>query len=264
MGMGNNKQLKIPIIGKTIGLIFQGLENFETIAEHFPAVDPGGPPDFEISVLGGAAVSADPDMPLRLDGHGEYAGGLDLVHRKGWVRLTGSWPADGLANFLRQAALRLVYEDGGAVIHGACVVRGGDAFIFFGPSGAGKTTVCELSEGCEVANDDLTAILKRDSRLQAWGLPRAKRFPSISSRSGPFGVRALFRLAQDARTFLEPMPASLALARLTALPKQPDDGQAEQTLRIMSDLANAVPCYTLHFTKSRDFWDCIEAELGVE
>ena len=261
--MATTRQFKIPIIGKTIGLIFQGLENFEMVARHFPAVDPGGAPDFEISVLGGDALPADPDMPLRLDGHGEYAGGLDLVHRKGWVRLTGSWPADGLANFLRQAALRLVYENGGAVIHGACVVRGDDAYIFFGPSGAGKTTVCGLSEGCEVANDDLTAVLKCGARLQAWGLPRAKRFPSISSRSGPFAIRALFSLAQDTRTFLEPLPAALALARLTALPKQPGEGQAEQTLRIMAELADAVPCYTLHFTKSRDFWNCIEAELGV-
>lgn len=260
MSREQNSELRIPIIGKTVRLIFQGLENIEAFESHFLPAPSKSDIDFEVRVFTRDVELV--DMPIRLDGHGEYTGGLDLASRKGWVRLTGHWPADGLANFLRQAALRLVLEAGGAVVHGACIARRDEAFLFFGPSGAGKTTVCTLSDGFEVANDDLTAILKSGDRLQAWGMPRAKRFPSLSDRAGPFGVRGVFKLAQDTRTFLEPLPAALALARLAALPKQFGDGQPEQALHVLTELVKTVPCYILHFTKSRDFWDCIEAELG--
>ena len=262
MSRGKNSELRIPIVGKTVRLVFQGLENIGAFEAHFPPAVSCDGDDLDVRVLTRDDQPA-PDMeaPIQLDGHGEYIGGLDLACRKGWVRLTGQWPAEGLANFLRQAALRLALRQGGAVVHGACIVRRDEAFIFYGPSGAGKTTVCTLSDGFEVANDDLTAILKSGERLEAWGMPRAKRFPALSGRTGPFRIRAVFKLVQDTQTFLEPLPAALALAQLAALPKQFSDGQAEQALHVLSDMVKTVPCYALHFTKSRDFWACIETEL---
>lgn len=182
-----------------------------------------------------------------LDGEGEYVAAFDLAARRGVIRLTGAAPALALANFIRRIFARLVIEHNGAVFHSACVVRkspvfrrrsesyGGQiakadgAYIFFGQSGAGKSTVCQLSQGqaiaghalakrcawLRVASDDLTVVRMLGGRLLAWGLPSFQA-PPFQLSTGPFPIRAAFTLVQARRNFLRRLAAPAALAGMLA------------------------------------------------
>ncbi|HYH46069.1 MAG TPA: hypothetical protein VEG34_10305, partial [Thermoanaerobaculia bacterium] len=97
--------------------------------------------------------------------------GLDLVGRLDWrPALRGAlWTSVGAGdrfpgifeNFCRVLVAYRLHELGGAVIHGAAVVDGGEALLFAGPSGAGKSTVSRmaLERGLALLSDDLNALL---------------------------------------------------------------------------------------------------------
>src|SRR5262249_30219512 len=77
----------------------------------------------------------------------------------------------GVENFLRPLLAEAILERGGMLLHGAGVVSGGRAHIFFGPSGSGKTTVTHLSPDHVVLSDDLTLVIAADDGYRAAGIP---------------------------------------------------------------------------------------------
>src|SRR5262249_12282362 len=109
--------------------------------------------------------------------HGERSvclAGLHLMARLDWTpnlspNLGGAlWTSEegelfpGIGeNFLRVLVAYRLLELGGAVLHSAGVADGDGAFLFLGPSGAGKTTLSRQSEaqGRTVLSDDLNALL---------------------------------------------------------------------------------------------------------
>jgi hypothetical protein len=246
-----------------------------------------------------------PNETCRLDGEGEYVAAFDPSARRAVIRLTGSSGSDAilaLANFIKRIFARLIIDNNGAIFHSACVVRkrpgfakgyaeASGAHIFFGKSGAGKSTVCELSRGAaiarhalRVASDDLTIIRLMGGRMLAWGLPafggRAQRVasarfiprcagggqrlrssPYLLSR-GPFPIRAAFTLVQDNRHFVKRLRPTAAMAGMLALPADlSDPDPIAKTIDLLTRLVQSVPCYELHFKKDRAFWDDIDAEV---
>lgn len=63
-----------------------------------------------------------------------------------------------LRNAIKQIFLVRLVHRGGLALHAASVVVKQQAFVFFGPSGVGKTTLCRAHERSEVLNDELTVI----------------------------------------------------------------------------------------------------------
>ena len=66
---------------------------------------------------------------------------------------------------------------GGFLIHGASIVRDGQAYIFFGKSAAGKSTLAAMSPEGQVISDDLTLVLPTESGLVVAGSPGLLRLP---------------------------------------------------------------------------------------
>lgn len=207
-----------------------------------------------------------------LDGEGEYVAALNPAARHGVIRLTGlpghSATAEpgsdatlALANFIRRIFTRLVIDHNGAVFHCACVVRNGAAHLFFGKSGSGKSTVCELSRGDTIASDDLTVVRVVSGRMLAWGLP-AFRSPPYQLSQGVFPIRAAFTLVQDSRNFIKRLGAASALAGLLTFPSDlSEPEQVGKIIDLLTRLVHTVPCYELHFSKDPMFWNAIDAEL---
>jgi hypothetical protein len=195
-----------------------------------------------------------PDEYL-LDGYGEYTGTLDLKSGRGTISLTGSGGLDAFLNCLRQVYARTIIARGGAILHAACVVKNKRCYIFHGPSGAGKSTLCELSNGCTIASDDLTAVRKLDGKFLAWGLP-ARTHSSFSP--GPYPITGLFQLRQSATVRVLPVtPAKTAAAILTIPGFAVTRQQVANMLDLISELADRIPCWELHFRKDASFWNCI-------
>src|SRR2546422_5182960 len=86
------------------------------------------------------------------------------------VRSEGDLFERGLENFLRVLTASFVLDRGGFLLHAAAVVRGGRAYVYFRPSGSGKTTVTDLSPGGLVLSGDLTLVVHNNGRQEAAGI----------------------------------------------------------------------------------------------
>lgn len=208
----------------------------------------------ELHVTNGMAIS----------GEGEYEGYFDIRNKKGGVVLLGGNNEFILANFLTRVFSLLVSARSGLMIHGACLIRNGQAYIFHGVSGAGKSTACSFSPDCAIASDDITAVRKLGRRYLAWGIPQLGRFP-IPEKHGPCTIAGFFRLIKDPEVSIHRISGAQAAAGMLALQeKQLTPQNIRKMLVLLADLADHAPCYELHFRKDATFWHCIDKIKGSE
>jgi hypothetical protein len=190
----------------------------------------------------------------------DFAGEISLTEGRGSLRLGLQGAEEGVEYFLRVAAALLAFEAGGLLFHGAGIVRSGWAFVFFGASGSGKTTVARLSPRDEILNDDLLVLLPAEAGWQAHATPfwnptqehpRAQHAP----------LAGLFRLAQDCQVFLEPLSRGQALAEVVASAPviAADAGRSAALMQRAAALIQAAPLYRLHFLPDASFWPLVEA-----
>lgn len=164
-------------------------------------------------------------------------------------------------NFLRVVFAHMAIERGAMLLHGAGVVRDGKAWIFFGPSGAGKTTVTTLSGGAHVLSDDLVMIVPGEAgRFAACSVPFRGLLtpPATVDRCFPLG--GMFRLVQDTEDRIEPLELPLAVGALVqSLPFVTEGASAmPAVLGVASAVASSVPVSRLHFRKGPGFWKVID------
>lgn len=147
----------------------------------------------------------------------------------------------------------------GVMIHGASVVSEGNAYLFFGVSGAGKTTTARLSAPRTILSDELT-ILRRDGEgYRAYGTPFWGELQKNGDNvSAP--LTGLNMLTKDSSVFLEPvspkfamqalMPCVLFFARERKLVNAAVD-------RVV-DIVGRVPANKMHFLPDNSFWRLFE------
>jgi hypothetical protein len=221
---------------------------------------------------GNALKTRQTGWEILIDGYGEYTAVFDMKTRSGLITLAGEPRAEIALNCIRQICARVIIEEGGLVLHAACVVRNASAFVFVGKSGAGKSTVCSLSPHCQIATDDTTVVRRRDGKFVAWGMPACPPSggagrPGTGSfkppaDSGPFEITAIFKLVKDKTVRLVPMSGATATAGILALPFFSSEAETVgKMLELVRDLTDCVPCYELHFRKDPSFWKCIEKEM---
>jgi hypothetical protein len=159
-------------------------------------------------------------------------------------------------NFLRVVFAHLTLGRGGLLLHGAGLVRDGRAFVFFGPSGAGKTTVTALSPGCRVLSDDLVLIARSGPGFAASSVPfRGLATPPATSEA-LHPLAGLYRLVQAREDRLEELSRPRAVGEVVAsLPFVSETAEAApRILEVVSEVAAAVPVRRLHFRKDPGFW----------
>ncbi len=184
---------------------------------------------------------------------------LDRPLRCGlWTRPSRSDEFAGpLENFLRILLAYLLLTLGGALIHSAAVVDRERAFVFFGHSGAGKTTVARLSvsEGLTVLSDDMNALLPSEGSVRVHEVPFAGDFAGDGT-GRTFPAQALIRLRQDSCNRLENLGrAETAAGLISCAPfVNRDPYRALQLAARLEDLAGRVPAHTLMFAREGGFW----------
>jgi hypothetical protein len=198
-----------------------------------------------------------------------YTGRIDVKDNRGQLNLSSKQPVEDIDYFIRVVCALLAFENRGVMFHAAGVIREGRAFLFFGHSGAGKTTVARLSAGGLILNDDLVVLLPRGGSAEpknSW-IAHATPFwnpTQVKPSSESAAVAGLFRLVQDREVFLEPMGKGQALAEfLSNIPVIPDDPQRnitliDRSLRLLDD----VPAFRLHFLPDDSFWKIILDWIG--
>lgn len=122
----------------------------------------------------------------------EAPGFFDLKTRP-W----GSW-GKSLGNFLEAMALpHCLGLRGRLVFHCAYLLYQGEAILFTGRSGIGKTTQANLwveNKKARIINGDRGVLSIEKGRLRVWGLPFSGSSPHCLNHSAP--VRAIIRLSQ--------------------------------------------------------------------
>jgi hypothetical protein len=124
----------------------------------FPLFVVDDAPDFLVKVQAGDAplsswrvsrvehVAVEGDVPVVHMRLTEWDATIDLERRVADATLEGAWTG-ALDSFFKTLVQLLALHDGtAAMFHGSSVVMDGAGYLFVGRSGAGKTTVADLSE----------------------------------------------------------------------------------------------------------------------
>jgi hypothetical protein len=194
--------------------------------------------------------------------------GLNLVGRLDWrpVLRGALWTPIGggdrfpgiFENFCRVLVAYRLHEMGGAVIHGAAVVDNGEALLFAGRSGAGKSTVSRmaLERGLTVLSDDLNALLPGPILA---GLPFTGDLENGGGPRAHYPLRALLRLEKDTEDRLRPLGRAETAACLLACSPfvNADPGRHAALLSTLLDLMNRVPAYALRFSLTGRMWSIL-------
>ncbi len=136
------------------------------------------------------------------------------------------------------------------VVHGAGIVVDGRGYVFFGPSGIGKTTISRLwrNEGAALLNDDRVAIFKaKDGSWHLGGTPWHGEEPKVSPECAPLG--GLVRLRQSPSTSLREMDAGEGISELLACALIPffSRDAIERAVDLFSELPDTVPLLEFSF-----------------
>ena len=104
-----------------------------------------------------------------------------------------------IENFLRLlVAYRLLHSDG-LLLHSAAIVVEDKAYVFYGVSEAGKSTLSEMAyaAGCEVISDDLNAVLLSADGIRVRKLPFTGTFSGSNSKRQSYPLGGLYKLRKS-------------------------------------------------------------------
>lgn len=170
-----------------------------------------------------------------------------------------------LDNVMRYVVARLALDHGGFALHAATMLHQGRAFLFAGPSGAGKTTAMKLSAPAVRLGDDFALVVPDAGRWYAPALPfdNAERVVG-QPPAGLLPAAGIWRLYQSERPRVETPAPGLAAASLMgcaafpwAVPKQA--GALLDHVRAF--LAEAHFAH-LHFDKTAPLVEMLLRDLG--
>lgn len=192
------------------------------------------------------------------------AGWFDTGLRQGEILVSrGTYEPElrALENYIRCALAWCAIERGGALVHGASLVRGGKAYLFYGESGAGKSTLAAVDTRGRVVSDDLSLLLPRaGGGLDLIGTPFRGTYEAGAPVLGRFPLVAGFRIVQGVRAEVRPASRPLVFGQLVgnltfvaeAFRDRPDLFAAVETAFA------EVPLFHLHFRKDDSYWDAID------
>jgi hypothetical protein len=182
------------------------------------------------------------------------------------------WDPESGAGKLRQSAnpysidgvLRILHtlvlaRQGGFLLHAASAIRNGGAFLFFGRSGAGKTTIIRSAPpGVTLLTDEISYVRRDTEGYVAHGTPFTGELARLGENvSAP--VEALYHLAQAPRNRLTLMkPAAAARALLESVLFFADDPElVKLVFQSACDIVGRLRVYQLEFTPDQRVWDLI-------
>jgi len=164
-------------------------------------------------------------------------------------------------SLLRFLCSLLLLKQGGLLLHASGVIQNRRAWVFCGPSDAGKTTIARLAGARRVLNDETVAILKHGRGYMAYATP-------FFGEGGPVMAEAQARASLRGMCFLhkakefahQQLTASQAVERAFSqvfLPKR-DHTVAAGILDSLADFAGRVPCYDLFFRAHPELWGYLD------
>jgi hypothetical protein len=257
--------LSIGIAGLRSAVVTRDPDITTLVRERFQGFLSSAPAAWRIEFGPSGGLPFSEDVVVRRDGgparfsvrRHDFAGVVDVVARTADVTLASSDEVS-LNSFLRVLYSLALVETHGLVVHAAGLVRDGGAYLFCGPSGAGKTTVARLSPDATLLSDELSIVRIVEGRPVCFGTPfRGELALAGEDRAAP--LVGIYFLHHGECHAVEPVRPKQALARLLPnvlfFAREADVTAA--VFQIAADLVEAVPCFDLSFRPDPGFWEVI-------
>jgi hypothetical protein len=162
------------------------------------------------------------------------------------------------------AQLLALYK--GLLLHACGVIQKKKAYLFFGLSDAGKSTVAGLSKRYHVLSDDIIALRKVSSCYRAFTTPW-KQGSFIQPQphfSAP--VAALFFLKKAKRISFHPLTPPEAMVRILSCHTHfflyTERPLVDELFFTCAEFVKSAPAYLMEFQKDADFWPKLEEAVA--
>ena len=197
------------------------------------------------------------DDVLHIDG-GTFHGVVFCSRDYGELTVSSNISLQEIEYYLRAIYAVLGFKAGGVMLHAAGIIREARAYLFFGHSGSGKTTVTKLSHKYRVLNDDLLLLLPIGGEWFVYATPFWNaEHNKENAKDAP--LNKMFRLVQDKEDYIVEIDRGVAIAEiLSNVPVIPaNQSWGNELLHRCEEIMDAVGVYWLHFRKSDSFWKVI-------
>ncbi len=155
-------------------------------------------------------------------------------------------------------AHKLLAHRRGLMMHGAAVIVDDRAFVFLGPSKAGKSTSVYTAGGQILADDAITVIRANDGSLLVQGTPfGGEHFPSSMQGNSPTFL-FIEKSDRNLRTSLPPRNQFARLLSQTALHPQSPFQMWDAAGELVEHIISQCPVEVLEARRDGSFWkDCL-------
>jgi hypothetical protein len=208
-------------------------------------------------------MDPDADIQVRNEGNrwimdrGDFHASYDALTRTGIVRQNAS--RHGLDSVIRIIHSLQLAERSGFLLHAASVIRADRAFVFAGPSGAGKTTISRLAPAdAYLLTDEISYVRKLAGKWMAFGTPFAGELARAGENLSAT-VEALFLLKHGTENRIQALNAAVAARSVlrNILFFADDSVLARRLFDTVCEFVESVSVFELSFLPDARVWDWI-------
>lgn len=219
--------------------------------------------EFDIALAPPGTPSGDEDVSVQWDAgrwrmeRGDFRAEWEPSTARGWIRQVRS--PFSLDSVLRIVHTLLLAKQGGFLVHASSGVRHGQAFLFAGVSGAGKTTMARLAPAdVALLTDEISYVTRDEGGYTAVGTP----FYGELARPGEnlrAPISAVYLLAKGSENRIEPVTGADAVRGLMAniLFFARDPESVKRVFDAANDFVKRVPVRRLTFYPDARVWELI-------
>ncbi len=166
-----------------------------------------------------------------------------------------------LNSFLRFIYSLILLREPGFLVHASSLIKNGKGYIFPGKSGAGKTTITQLSPDSTLLSDDISLIKMLNGTPVAFGTPFWGAL-AVGGENTSTPITEIYFPIKGKTNYMKRLNPRQALEKL--LPNvvffAREEEFSKQLFNLCSDFVTMVPAYELHFLPKPTFWRCIDAK----
>ncbi|RUS45299.1 hypothetical protein [Cohnella sp. AR92] len=237
-----------------------------TIGDQYVDVAPGTEPDYSLTLEDGYGENYDEVTPV---GYEKNERGDFRVSRADFLVESTADLREAHIRFYNYFGLRtallnwysriLSRLDWGMLIHSSCIVQDGQAYLFSGYSGAGKSTIASMSQPRPILADETTVVeIRKDGRILIHDSPFRNDFKE-PYREGPVPLKGIYLIKQSLNIEQHRMTKSDAMFALfdKIVHWRHENADTIGLIRLSKTLVDRVPVYELEFQKNDRFWEAI-------
>ncbi|EFU38633.1 hypothetical protein PVOR_28909 [Paenibacillus vortex V453] len=153
----------------------------------------------------------------------------------------------------------LIHGARGLLIHSSCVIHEGKAWMFAGQSGAGKSTVAELSRPRPILSDEATFLyIEENGRVTVYDSPFRSEMenPCELEEAKLYGIHYIIQSPDVERISITPLDG-FALMLDKVFYWRHDAEETRNMIALCKKVVQQVPSYQLYFQKNDTFWERI-------